>query len=129
MTSYTGSITQWGSFENEFSNDDILQLLMFSNFREQLNESAQELHNLTDRITYYQVSHSVTPVETYDMVLPLMALLIESRERAKRIYRDALDSRMDSKNWDIDPLFERMQVELFRTQDLLRLYPRKKALW
>lgn len=129
MMSYRGSIVQLHTLGDALPDDDLLHILMFSSFRQQLSESAQELHNLTDRISYFQVLRSETPLETYDMVLPLMALLIERREKAKRIYREALNSKMDDINWDMDPLVERIQEELFRTQELLKLYPRKKALW
>lgn len=127
MVGYRESFLQL-SFEGADPNADVLQLLMYSNFREQLSESTQELHDLTDRIVFHQVSRSQTSLETYDMVLPLMAMLIESRERAKRIYRDALSSRMSTRELDIDPLCDEMHEQLVRTNGLLRLYPRRDSL-
>lgn len=129
MTGLNESFLRLSVPESNSSNEDVLHLLIYSNFREQLSESAKELHMLTDRILFHKVSRSETTVETHDTILPLMAMLIESRERGKRIYRDALSSRMDVRNWSIDPLCDEMHEELIRTNELLKLYPRRESLW
>ncbi|CAR30762.1 ZYRO0E01628p [Zygosaccharomyces rouxii] len=130
MTGLSESFLQLTMLGDGSPNEDVLQLLMYSNFREQLSESAQELHNITDRILVHRASRSVTSIEAHGLILPLMAMLIESRERAKRIYRDALSSRMSTTtDWNIDPLCDEVHEELIRTNDLLKLYPRRESLW
>ncbi|GAV54330.1 hypothetical protein ZYGR_0AL00620 [Zygosaccharomyces rouxii] len=129
MTRLNDSFLHLGIPGEDSPNEDVLHLLMYSNFREQLSESVQELHALTDRILFHQSSRSVTTIETHDIILPLMAMLIESRERGKRIYRDALSSRMSIRDWSIDPLCDEIHEELIRTNELLRLYPRRESLW
>lgn len=110
-------------------NEDVLHLLMYSIFRQQLTESTQELHNVTDRILFHQASGNITTIEAHDTILPLMAMLTEVRERSKRMYRDALSSRLRIRDGSIDPLCDEMREELIRTNELLKLYPRRRSLW
>ena len=56
----------------------------------------------------------------------LLALLLEKRNQARRLYRDVLSMKMSELDWDIDDLFTQLQEELTRTDDTLSMYPRRR---
>ena len=107
--------------------DALSQLLVYSETQRMLTDVTRELHGLLDEISRIRdLSPPATTTETrcYDNV---MAEILQSRERAKRLYREAMAARMNSSAaWVVlDNVFNDLQRELLRTDGLLELYPRR----
>ncbi|CCF55894.1 hypothetical protein KAFR_0A04590 [Kazachstania africana CBS 2517] len=100
--------------------EDLSKLLYYSNTQQSLLEAITELHVLTDEI--FSVQNS--PQEVIQTSLPkMMADLMQSRERAKRLYKLVLDSKFNDPEWEVDDIFENLEGELNRTSTLLSLNP------
>ena len=107
--------------------DALSQLLVYSETQRMLTDVTRELHALLDEISSIRdVSPTVTTTDTrrYPSV---MAEILQSRESAKRLYREAMAARMNSgAAWVVlDNVFKDLQRELLRTDGLLELYPRR----
>lgn len=108
--------------------DGVSLLLMYSRFQTNVMETTRELHNLTSRIELIQKNPPV--LEDVNLLLPpLMASLMESRERAKRLYRSTLSNYIESSESDINRIINELEKELFRTDELLALHPRRGAFY
>ncbi|CAI4039161.1 hypothetical protein SMKI_07G1330 [Saccharomyces mikatae IFO 1815] len=102
------------------------EVLLFSNTQENLVTVVGELHMLTDRVVRYKIEPESREIIT--TTLPsLLAVLLEKRNEARRLYRDVLSMKMSELNWDIDDLFTQLQEELTRTDDTLSMYPRRRS--
>ncbi|CAL9738426.1 heterotrimeric G protein gamma subunit Gpg1p [Monosporozyma servazzii] len=99
-------------------------LLTCSRFQTEVVETTKELHYLTDRI---ELIHKDPPVleDITEILAPLMASLMERREKAKRLYRSTLNSHIESYELDIERIFNELETELARTDELLALHPRR----
>ncbi|CAI6504468.1 Gpg1p [Saccharomyces cerevisiae x Saccharomyces kudriavzevii VIN7] len=102
------------------------EVLLFSNTQENLITVVGELHTLTDRVVRYKVEPESREV-TITTLPSLLALLLEKRDQAKRVYRDVLSMKMSELDWDIGELFTQLQEELTRTDDTLSMYPRRRS--
>ena len=98
------------------------EVLLFSNTQENLVTVVGELHTLTDRVVHYKIEPESREV-TATTLPSLLALLLEKRNQARRLYRDVLSMKMSELDWDIDDLFTQLQEELTRTDDTLSMYP------
>lgn len=107
------------------NDDDIFQLILYTNAQGSLMEAVKELHGLADQVSFYRTSESVTSTIVAAELPSLMVNVMESRERAKRLYRSALHSRICENCWDFEELFEKLDEELLRTNEILKLYARR----
>lgn len=107
------------------NDDDVFQLLLFTNAQGSLMDAVKELHALADQVSFYKTSESVTSTIVAAELPLLMANVMESRERAKRLYRSALSTRICDTCWDFEELYEQLDEELLRTSDMLGLYSRR----
>lgn len=108
--------------------DGISLLLTYSRFQTNVMETTRELHDLTSKIELIQKDPPV--LEDVNLLLPpLMASLMESRERAKRLYRSTLSNYIESSESDIDRIINELEKELFRTDELLALHPRRGTFY
>lgn len=108
--------------------DGISLLLTYSRFQTNVMETTRELHDLTSRIELIQRNPPV--LEDVNLLLPpLMASLMESRERAKRLYRSTISNYIESCESDIHRVIDELEKELFRTDKLLDLYPRRGTFY
>ncbi|CCK70911.1 Gpg1p KNAG_0F02460 [Huiozyma naganishii CBS 8797] len=102
-------------------NSSIHALLDMTRTQSILMEATRELHDLTEQIdTYHQ---NLPPSEDVMMNLPrMLGLLMESRERAKRLYRETLSIKTAEFTCDAQRLFDELQQEILRTDEMLSLY-------
>lgn len=87
-------------------------------------DAINELHSLTDGIVLYQTTGTTSPG-----VPPLMIHAMESRERAKRLYRIALRTKVSDQTWDLEELFQELEGELLRSSGALKLYQRRGSYY
>ncbi|CCD26727.1 Gpg1p NDAI_0I01580 [Naumovozyma dairenensis CBS 421] len=103
---------------------ELSDLLLCSKFQESLLQATKELHSLTERISQYRTPE-VTQ-ETVAFELPqMMRFLVDKREHARRVYREALRRKVSAEGWDLEDLFHELEEELFRSEEVLSLYPRR----
>ena len=105
-------------------NNDISQILIRSNAYNSIGRTINELHTLINQMSGFKedpLSSNITNI----YVPNVMAHLMESRERAKRLYRDVLDAKFnDEIVWgEMEDIFDSLERELFRAEELLSLTP------
>lgn len=112
------------SFISSNDTSGISLLLTCSRFQSEVVETTKELHYLTDRI---ESIHKDPPVfeDITGVLSPLMASVMEKREKAKRLYRSTLNTHIESYELDIERIFKELETELARTDELLALHPRR----
>lgn len=129
--SWNQVITPYNESAGIISNHDstgISLLLECSKFQKDVIETTRELHDLTNRIVSFQTDPRA--MEDMNMIIPaLMASLMESRERAKRLYRSTLNNHVESFELDIERMFHDLEVELLRTDEMLALHPRRGSFY
>lgn len=100
---------------------DLFEILVISDTKTTLQRETRALHELTDKVYLYRTSETVI-----DSDLPsLMASLLQRRENVKQIYREILNSRVRDHQSAVDEIFEELENELYRSHDMLSLYPRR----
>ncbi|CAL9732937.1 heterotrimeric G protein gamma subunit Gpg1p [Monosporozyma unispora] len=127
-TTMTTTTTTTTSVISNRDTDGLSLLLSCSRFQSDVVETTKELHDLTDRI---ESIHRDPPVlEDINTILPpLMASLMERREKAKRLYRSTLNNHIESYELDIERMFSDLEKELARTDELLALHPRRGTFY
>lgn len=113
--------------QHPVENNDISRILEYTRAQGVLMDAIRELHTLTDRI---DMLHEDRPsLEFMHSNLPaLLASVLESRERAKRLYRNSLTTRLVDCDWDMTQILQELENAIFRTDEILSLYPRRGVL-
>ncbi|KOG99401.1 Gpg1p [Saccharomyces eubayanus] len=124
---YLSDIEEEGTSGNE-TKYSFSEVLLFSNTQENLMTIVGELHTLSDRVDHYKID-PVSREVTVTTLPSLLALLLEKRDQARRVYRDVLSIKMSELNWDVDELFAQLQEELTRTDETLSMYPRRRSFY
>ena len=108
--------------------EDLVRIMFYSRTQNSLRDAARELNALLEQVMEYRdAPPSLTVTQTY---LPgTMVQLMQSRERAKRLYRNALDINFrDLVEWNyLEKLSNELQEELCRTDEFLALYSGRGA--
>ena len=103
---------------------ELSRILFYTHVQNELTDTTKELTDLLDQlVTYRDTPSTISTTQTY---LPgTMVKLMQSREKAKRIYRTALSHTFeDEMEWNhLEKLFNDLQEELFRTDEFLSLHP------
>lgn len=114
------------SNERPFKNHGSLaDIFMFTNAQGSLTDTIKELHRLTDRFYFYKTSADVSRADLNVELPLLMSHLMETKERAKRVYRSALTTKFSEHEWDMNQQIEELEMELLRTFQIFQLYPRR----
>ncbi|CCC69910.1 hypothetical protein NCAS_0D03290 [Naumovozyma castellii] len=108
-------------------NDQLADMMVHTKFQESLANVTRELHTITEQIYIYQ-QPEVTQEVVVSVLPNILISLLNSRERARKMYRDALTSRIAEQEWDIEDLLLELRNELDRAEDLLTLYPRRGSM-
>lgn len=104
------------------SANDLTDLLLYTQTQTAMMAAINELHALSDGIDFYR--NAGTTFSSKDLPA-LLIRTMESRERAKRLYRTALMSKVSDSSWDMDRLFDELEEELLRSTGVLRLYQKR----
>lgn len=124
---YLSDIEEEGTPGNEIKYN-FSEVLLFSNTQENLITIVGELHTLSDRVDHYR-DEPVSREVTVTTLPSLLALLLEKRDQARRVYKDVLSMKMSELDWDMDDLFVQLQEELTRSDDTLSMYPRRRSFY
>ncbi|CAI4062824.1 hypothetical protein SUVZ_07G1290 [Saccharomyces uvarum] len=124
---YLSDIEEEGTPGNEIKYN-FSEVLLFSNTQENLITIVGELHTLSDRVDHYK-AEPVSREITVTTLPSLLALLLEKRDQARRVYRDVLSMKMSELDWDVDELFVQLQEELTRSDNTLSMYPRRRSFY
>lgn len=118
-------IEDWqGSLYSGANDNDLSRLLIYTSAQKAMLDAINQLHALTDEIMSCRTTGSVS-----SGIPLLMSHAMQTRERAKRLYRSALRSRVSDDSWDLDELFKELDEELLRSTGVLRLYQRRGSYY
>lgn len=103
--------------------EDLVRIMFYSRTQNNLREATKELKELLEQVMEYREEPpSITMTQTY---LPgTMVQLMQSRQKAKRLYRNALEINFrDLVEWNyLEKLSNELQEELCRTDEFLALH-------
>ncbi|KAG0654740.1 hypothetical protein C6P45_003286 [Maudiozyma exigua] len=108
----------------ENTHENVSKILFYTHSQNELTDATNELSSLLDQLISYRETPSTISVAK-ESVPVTMARLMRSRERAKRVYRNALGYTFeDELEWNhLEKLFNNLQEELFKTDEFLSLHP------
>ncbi|QLL34974.1 hypothetical protein HG536_0H03500 [Torulaspora globosa] len=109
---------------NGANDSDLSKLLIYTSAQKAMLDAINELHALTDEVISYRTTGSVS-----SGIPSLMSHAMQTRERAKGLYRSALRSRVSDGSWDLEELFKELDEELLRSTGVLRLYQRRGSYY
>lgn len=105
--------------------DNIARLMLYSKAQAALIEAITELHDLADQVVVFKTSESITSTIIAADLPTLMANVLDCKERAKRLYRASLHSRICGCSLDFEELYDDLEQEILRTNEILSLYARR----
>ncbi|QLQ82095.1 hypothetical protein HG537_0G03500 [Torulaspora globosa] len=112
------------SLYNGANDNDLSKLFIYTSAQRAMLDAINELHALSDEIISFRTTGSVS-----SGIPSLMTHAMQTRERAKRLYRSALRNKVSNGSWDLDQLFKDLDEELVRSTGVLRLYQRRGSYY
>ena len=108
----------------EKNHEGVSKILFYAHSQSELTDATKELSYLLDQLVAYRETPTTVNIAK-ESVPVTMARLMRSRERAKRVYRNALGYTFeDELEWNhLEELFNDLQEELFKTDEFLSLHP------